>query len=121
MFDQFTLGIEEEFQIVDPVTRELRSHIAEILDRGRMLLGEQIKPEMQALNRWEAIDELINSLVESGRIKPEHREAIVGVVKKRESSMSTGIGFGIGRSRRFLTIRATNCSCRNCKPLRDRY
>jgi glutamate---cysteine ligase / carboxylate-amine ligase len=46
MFDQFTLGIEEEFQIVDPVTRELRSHVAEILDEGKMLLGEQIKPEM---------------------------------------------------------------------------
>jgi carboxylate-amine ligase len=46
MFDQFTLGIEEEFQIVDPHTRELRSHVAEILDEGRMLLGEQIKPEM---------------------------------------------------------------------------
>ena len=26
MFEQFTLGIEEEFQIVDPHTRELRSH-----------------------------------------------------------------------------------------------
>src|SRR5216117_1976600 len=46
MLDQFTLGIEEEFQIVDPQTRELRSHVAEILDEGRMLLGEQIKPEM---------------------------------------------------------------------------
>src|SRR2546423_1949824 len=46
MFDQFTLGIEEEFQIVDPVTRELRSHVTEFLDEGRMLLGEQIKPEM---------------------------------------------------------------------------
>lgn len=46
MFDQFTLGIEEEFQIVDPETRELRSHVVEILDEGRMLLGEQIKPEM---------------------------------------------------------------------------
>ena len=46
MFDQFTLGIEEEFQIIDPVTRELRSHVSEILDEGRMLLGEQIKPEM---------------------------------------------------------------------------
>ncbi len=46
MFDQFTLGIEEEFQIVDPHTRELRSHVSEILDEGRMLLGEQIKPEM---------------------------------------------------------------------------
>jgi carboxylate-amine ligase len=46
MFDQFTLGIEEEFQIIDPQTRELRSHVSEILDEGRMLLGEQIKPEM---------------------------------------------------------------------------
>src|SRR5881396_860736 len=46
MFDQFTLGIEEEFQIVDPETRELRSHVSEILEEGRMLLGEQVKPEM---------------------------------------------------------------------------
>jgi carboxylate-amine ligase len=46
MFDQFTLGIEEEFQIVDPHTRELRSHVVEILEEGTMLLGEQIKPEM---------------------------------------------------------------------------
>lgn len=46
MFDQFTLGIEEEFQIVDPQTRELRSHVSEILDEGKMILGEQIKPEM---------------------------------------------------------------------------
>lgn len=42
----FTLGIEEEFQIVDPVTRELRSHITEMIDEGRMILGEQVKPEM---------------------------------------------------------------------------
>src|SRR3982750_3771710 len=46
MFDEFTLGIEEEFQIVDPQTRQLRSHVSEILDEGKMLLGEQIKPEM---------------------------------------------------------------------------
>jgi glutamate---cysteine ligase / carboxylate-amine ligase len=46
MFDQFTLGIEEEFQIVDPQTRQLRSHVSEMLAEGQMLLGEQIKPEM---------------------------------------------------------------------------
>ncbi|MDT4968330.1 MAG: glutamate---cysteine ligase / carboxylate-amine ligase [Acidobacteriota bacterium] len=46
MFDPFTLGIEEEFQIVDPITRELRSHVSEILEEGRMILGEQVKPEM---------------------------------------------------------------------------
>ncbi|HWL74545.1 MAG TPA: glutamate-cysteine ligase family protein, partial [Burkholderiaceae bacterium] len=42
----FTLGIEEEFAIVDPETRELRSHIQEILEGGKILLKEQIKPEM---------------------------------------------------------------------------
>jgi len=46
MFQQFTLGIEEEFQIIDPETRHLRSHVSEMLEEGRMLLGEQIKPEM---------------------------------------------------------------------------
>src|SRR5947208_15715146 len=42
----FTLGIEEEFAIVDPHTRELRSHIQEILEGGKVTLKEQIKPEM---------------------------------------------------------------------------
>lgn len=42
----FTIGIEEEYQVVDPQTRELRSYITQILDRGRMILREQIKPEL---------------------------------------------------------------------------
>jgi len=66
------------------------------MDLGDILTPEQINPDLQAANRWEAIDELIDRLVQCGRIKPEHREAIVAVVKKRESSMSTGIGFGVG-------------------------
>jgi len=66
------------------------------MDLGDILSPQQIKTELQAANRWEAIDELINVLVQCNRIRPEHREAILAVVKKRESSMSTGIGFGIG-------------------------
>lgn len=42
----YTLGIEEEFAIIDPRTRELRSHIQEILEGGKVMLKEQIKPEM---------------------------------------------------------------------------
>src|SRR6266478_9164471 len=67
-----------------------------IMDLGDILSPGQINPDLQATNRWDAIDELINSLVDAGKIKPENREAIVAVVKKREASMSTGIGFGIG-------------------------
>ena len=42
----FTLGIEEEFQIVDPESRALVSHIQEILADGKMILKEHVKPEM---------------------------------------------------------------------------
>jgi carboxylate-amine ligase len=42
----FTIGIEEEFQIVDPETRELRSHIQEILAYDKVILRERVKTEM---------------------------------------------------------------------------
>ncbi len=66
------------------------------MDLGDILGSEQIITDMQASNRWEAIDELINKLMATGKIQPEHHDAISAVVKKREASMSTGIGFGIG-------------------------
>ena len=43
---QFTLGIEEEFQIIDPETRELRSHVQQILEEGKVTLKENVKAEM---------------------------------------------------------------------------
>src|SRR5438270_178333 len=42
----FTLGIEEEFQVVDPETRELRSHISEMFAEGEKRLKDEIKREM---------------------------------------------------------------------------
>ena len=66
------------------------------MNLGDILQREQIVTDLRASNRWEAIDELIENLVVTGKIKPEHRQPIAAVVKKRESSMSTGIGFGIG-------------------------
>ena len=47
MRPSFTIGIEEEYQTIDPETRDLRSHIdVEILSKGKSLLKEAIKPEM---------------------------------------------------------------------------
>ncbi len=66
------------------------------MNLGDILSPSQIVPDLQAADRWQAIEELISNLVNTGKIKPEHREAIAAVVKKRETSMSTGIGFGIG-------------------------
>ena len=43
----FTIGIEEEYQTIDPVTRDLRSHIhAEMIEKGKLLLQERVKAEM---------------------------------------------------------------------------
>jgi glutamate---cysteine ligase / carboxylate-amine ligase len=45
---QFTLGIEEEFQIVHTETRELRSYVSKLLEEGgqKSLLRERVRPEM---------------------------------------------------------------------------
>ena len=42
-----SIGIEEEYQTIDPETRDLRSHIAsEILPKAKLALQEAVKPEM---------------------------------------------------------------------------
>ena len=60
-----------------------------------ILTENQIVLNLGAATRWEAIDELIDVLVSSGKIAVQHRNSVIAVVKKREQSMSTGIGSGV--------------------------
>jgi carboxylate-amine ligase len=46
MAHMFTVGVEEEFQIVDPVTWELRSHVSQLLESSAPAFGDHIKREM---------------------------------------------------------------------------
>jgi carboxylate-amine ligase len=47
MTPSFNIGIEEEYQTIDPETRDLRSHIdSEIIEKGKILLKEAVKAEM---------------------------------------------------------------------------
>ena len=46
MSHRFTIGVEEEFQIVDPATGELRSHVSELVQATSSGLGDQVKPEL---------------------------------------------------------------------------
>ncbi|HEX6509941.1 MAG TPA: YbdK family carboxylate-amine ligase, partial [Chloroflexota bacterium] len=46
MQTKFTVGIEEEFQIIDPETRDLRSSVTQILASGSEILRDQLKQEM---------------------------------------------------------------------------
>ena len=41
-----TIGIEEEYQIIDPATGELRSYITQILESGKLTMREQVKAEL---------------------------------------------------------------------------
>src|SRR5262245_2565869 len=43
---EFTIGIEEEYQLVDPETRDLISRSDQIYDDACKLLGDRVKPEM---------------------------------------------------------------------------
>src|ERR1700681_399686 len=46
MAHRFTIGVEEEFQIIDPVTCELRSHVLQLVSAASPGLGDQVKQEM---------------------------------------------------------------------------
>src|SRR5579864_3295004 len=46
MGHRFTIGVEEEFQIIDPTTSELRSHVSQLVAATPANLGEQVKREM---------------------------------------------------------------------------
>jgi mannitol/fructose-specific phosphotransferase system IIA component (Ntr-type) len=63
---------------------------------GDILTESQILIDLRATDRWEAIDELIDHLIKIGKVKSKHREVLIAAVGKRDSAMSTGIGFGVG-------------------------
>ena len=52
--------------------------------------------DLQAQDRWQAIEELISHLVTTRKIQSQHRDSVAESIRKRESLMSTGIGFGVG-------------------------
>jgi carboxylate-amine ligase len=69
---KLTIGIEEEYQIIDPESRGLTSYVQEMLERGRVVLADQIKPEF------------LQSQVEVGsRICQDLKEARAEVVRLR--------------------------------------
>ena len=50
---------------------------------------------MASSERWEAIRELVDCLVDAGKIEKADREDVLQSIRQREETMSTGIGFGI--------------------------
>lgn len=57
---------------------------------------DQVAIDVHATDRWQLIDEMIGRLASTGRLPGHLQDAARAAVKERESTMSTGIGSGIG-------------------------
>ena len=113
----FTIGIEEEYQTVDPETRDLRSHIhAEILEKGKMILQERVKAEMhQSVVEvgTSVCDNIKEAKAEVKKLRQQH-----GATGEREWA-AAGVGgdasiFGLAGCRRFIPTSATRILSRIC-------
>ncbi len=62
---------------------------------ANLLSESRIIPELASKERWDAIRELVDRLVDSGKVHPQDKETILDSIRQREETMSTGIGFGI--------------------------
>jgi carboxylate-amine ligase len=86
---RFTLGVEEEFQIVDPSTWELRSHVSELLASSGAVLGDRMKRELH------------QSIVEVGtRICANAAELRDEIFRTREALVAAAGRAGARRCRR---------------------
>jgi len=80
----FSIGIEEEYQIIDPQTRELKSYITQMLAAGKVTLQEHIKAEMH------------QSMVEVGtRVCHTPAEARLELVRLRQGVMEIAKSHGL--------------------------
>ncbi len=83
----FTLGIEEEYQVIDPVSRELISHEQKIVTEAEKVLAEQVKAEMH-----QAVVEVGTNIC---RDASDAREQIT-LLRKTISGVAEDLGFRIG-------------------------
>jgi carboxylate-amine ligase len=88
-YKHFTLGIEEEYMVIDPVTRELKSHEQKIVQEGQKVIKDKVKAEMH------------QAVVEVGTdICQNIDEAFVDVatLRKTISGIAGDLGFWVGAS-----------------------
>ena len=45
-FKSFTVGVEEEYMVIDPITRELKSHEQRIVQEGHKISKDKVKAEI---------------------------------------------------------------------------
>jgi mannitol/fructose-specific phosphotransferase system IIA component (Ntr-type) len=63
-----------------------------------------IEPDLRSSERFGAIAELVSKLVNAGAFRPEAESVLLSEITRRESVMSTGLGFGIALPHAYSRI-----------------
>lgn len=84
---KFTLGIEEEYQVIDPTTRELTSHDQKIVTNAEKVLNDQVKAEMH-----QAVVEVGTNICEDIQ---DAREQVTHL-RRSISNIAGDLGYKIG-------------------------
>ena len=85
----FTLGLEEESMVVDPATRELRSHEQRIVNEGQKVIKDKVKAEMH-----QAVVEVGTDICEN--VDEAFKD--VSFLRKTISGIAEDIGLWVGAS-----------------------
>jgi glutamate---cysteine ligase / carboxylate-amine ligase len=86
-YKHFTLGVEEEYMVMDPGTRELKSHEQKIVHEGQKLIKDKVKAEMhQAV--VEVGTDICNNIDEAYQDISNLRKTISGIAE--------GLGYSMG-------------------------
>jgi carboxylate-amine ligase len=89
MFQHFTLGIEEEYMVMDPQTRELRSHEQKIVEQAHKVLRDKVKAEFH-----QAVVEVGTQICAN----IEEAREDVAMLRKTISTIAEDLGYSIGAS-----------------------
>src|ERR1700760_3479378 len=86
-YKHFTLGIEEEYMVLDPETRELKSHEQKIVNEGHKIIKDKVKAEMH-----QAVVEVGTDICQD--IDEAYQD--VSLLRRTIAGIAEGLGFGMG-------------------------
>jgi carboxylate-amine ligase len=88
-YKSFTLGVEEEYMVIDPESRELKSHEQKIVHEGQKVIKDKVKAEMH-----QAVVEVGTDICQD--IDEAHRD--VAALRKTIGEIAGSLGFAMGAS-----------------------
>lgn len=86
-YKHFTIGVEEEYMVMDPMTGELKSHEQKIVHEGQKLIKDKVKAEMH-----QAVVEVGTDICEN--IDEAYQD--ISVLRKTISDIGASLGFSLG-------------------------